>query len=229
MMMFAADNPPTQTSQALTFTLVASAFAFLTLAYTTHAKRKDTALANERLDRVEAAAAAAATDSNTKLNRIERSQDIMHAMLNSAQTSQMIAYIVTMKSSRASLRIQQTQAKDLAALRGTDNDPQVLADLASLQEQITALGVEIQSTQDAVDDRVRAQELAESRERNRTKDNMPNEVSSMVPKGSPDPTQAPAVADTAVVQPDPTNTTINIETASIDAGVVTVQAKEPNQ
>lgn len=225
--MFAAETTPTQLSQAITFAIVGGVFAFITLAYTTRAKRKDTALANERLDRVEAAAAVASVEANTKLQRIEQSQDIMHAMLNSAQTTQMVAYIVTMKSSRASLRTQQTQMKELAALRGNENDPQIVADGTALQEQITALGIEIQATQDAVDDRLRAQELAESRERNRTRDNMPNEVSGMVPKGTTDPTTAPAVADAPAVQPDAA--VINIENATIDAGVVTVQSKEPQQ
>lgn len=104
-------------------------------------------------------------------DRIEKSQDIVHAMLNSAQTTQMLAYIVTLKSSRASLRTQHAQLKELIALRTGSDDltTEQKNELAVLSEQIMALGLEIATNQDAVDDRVRAQELQESKERNKTK------------------------------------------------------------
>lgn len=182
---------PTQLSQAITFVVVGGFFAFITLVYNTRSKRKDTALANARLDKVEEKAqeAAALLVASTKATaeaaalqvmkldvlerhqeRIEKSQDVVHAMLNSAKTTQMLAYIVTLKSTRASLRVQHAQLKELFSLRpGGGETTEQKNELAVLQEQILALGLEISSTQDAVDDRVRAQELAESQERNKTK------------------------------------------------------------
>lgn len=142
--------------------------------------------------------------------RIERSQDIMHAMLNSAQTTQMLAYIVTMKASRASLRTQYAQMKELAYLRvgvGTELSDDTISELTALQDQITALGGEISANQDAVDDRMRAQELAESIERNKNKfsgevasTKALDSVSAMVPPGSPDPT-VPGAGKTTGQQP----------------------------
>lgn len=103
--------------------------------------------------------------------RIEASQDIVHAMLNSAETTRMLAYIVTLKSNRASQRTQHSQLRELFALRpgGDVLTVEQKNELDALSEAIQLLTLEIAATQDAVDDRVRAQELEESKERNKTK------------------------------------------------------------
>lgn len=186
MLAAAAGDAVSVQSQAVTFVVIGGVFTFLTLWYTTRSKRKDAALAadaellkEERQDARLAAAAAAQMRLHSKLDvlerhtaRIEQSQDVVHAMLNSAQTTQMLAYIVTLKSTRAALRTQHAQLKELHALRAGDDappTPEQQVDLDVLAEQILALGLEISANQDAVDDRVRAQELQESQERNRTK------------------------------------------------------------
>jgi hypothetical protein len=93
-------------------------------------------------------------------------QDVLHGILNSAHTAEMKQYIVTLKTSLASLKEQLRQGRELSNWKaaGSGNAPNSddIAAEAALQEQILYINTEISTVQDAVDDRTRSQHLAEA-------------------------------------------------------------------